>query len=168
MTYIFKGSLSDASSAVFENLRRASEGGEYADKRFSEAMISLVSVYDCVARNDVRHAGELKAFRGEAALVLAAHLRDFAGYVQEAIWRAEDSRDDEWYELCVRRSAIESVLSDHDLDIPADICELVCDLDNELRRVGLEQGRVPAPFIPLGIPSSHWWWEYPHHIVLEK
>jgi hypothetical protein len=64
--------------------------------------------------------------------------------------------------LCKRRSVIQ-ILLDHygDTPIAAMIdAKCVAQLDDELRRVGKEQGPVPADDVPT-LPASHWWWHYP-------
>jgi hypothetical protein len=84
-------------------------------------------------------------------------------YTDVALFLAEGANEYEWYELCMRRSVIQSLLDDYAgtpiaaLVDPTD----VADLDVELRRVGVEQGPVLEQFVPKGLPDSHWWWHYP-------
>jgi hypothetical protein len=86
-----------------------------------------------------------------------------AVYTALATILAEGANDNEWYELCMRRSVIQVLLDDctgtpvaESID-PVEVAEL----DVELRRVGMDQGPVPEQFVPKGLPDSHWWWKYP-------
>jgi hypothetical protein len=162
MTYLFRGTFEQIVEGFHENLDRAREPAPYAEKAFLDAMVGLVRIYDWRARTPpADHAG-LDRFRRESAAKLATYARDIAGYVQEATWLAE-AADDDWYELCVRRSAIQSLLDDY-AETPAVAAigrDDLAALDAELRRVGAEQGPVPDEFIPKGMPETHWWWRYP-------
>ena len=63
----------------------------------------------------------------------------------------------------MRRSVIQVLLDDYSGTPVAAFIDLneVRDLDQELRKLGLEQGPVSEGDIPYGIPPSHWWWRYP-------
>lgn len=86
-----------------------------------------------------------------------------AAYPAITLNHAEAAGEDEWNKLCLRRSAIQTLIDDYAgtpiaaLIDPAEVAEL----DEEMRRVGNEYGPVPNPFVPKGIPESHWWWSYP-------
>lgn len=71
----------------------------------------------------------------------------------------------EWYELSMRRSAIQSLLDDYQGTPVAALINLddIVQLDEELRRLGQndEQGPVDENAIPRGLPETHWWWRYP-------
>jgi hypothetical protein len=78
---------------------------------------------------------------------------------------AEGANEDYWYELSIRRSAIQLAIDEYPGPPVADQIkpEDVEELDAELRRVGQfdEQGPVDPAYIPHGLPASHWWWHYP-------
>jgi hypothetical protein len=163
MTYVFSGTPEENMAAVFEHIGGARAGGVHADSYFRDALISLVRLYDSIAQTSPVAPERLQRFRRESGESLASFGNKITAYVQRAIILAEGANDDEWYELCMRRSAIQSLLDDYTglpvaaLVDPSD----VLDLDAEMRRVGAEQGPVPEAFVPKGLPESHWWWRYP-------
>lgn len=163
MTYIFSGTPEDMMAAVLKDLEKSAEGGPSADAYFDRALVSLVGLYDRQAQAGPADPERLKRFRLESSRALAGFGRKVTAYVTETAIIAETANDDEWYELCMRRSAIQSLLDDYaDTPVAAlvDLSE-VADLDAELRAVGEQHGPVPEPFVPRGLPDSHWWWRYP-------
>jgi hypothetical protein len=105
---------------------------------------------------------EVERFREESGAFLAALGPDVNVYVQIAISLAEGASDNECYELCMRRSVIQSLLEDYaGTPVPGLIDPVdLADLDTEMRRVGEQQGPVPTEWVPRGLPGSHWWWTY--------
>jgi hypothetical protein len=160
MTYVLRGDPDDAMASFFNHVRNARNGGPKADREFRLALISLVEVYNQAARID---PARLEQFRRESGEALASLGNRVAAYVLKTIFLAEDAREDEWYELAMRRSVIQ-LLSDEYVGTrvaaqidPAEITAL----DLELRRVGKEQGPIPEPYVPKSLPGSHWWWHFP-------
>jgi hypothetical protein len=117
----------------------------------------LVGVYSQKDRADPE---ELRRFRRESAAALADFENGLSAFADLTIFLAEGARDDDWYELCVRRSAIQFVLDEYGgTPVAAQIEPAdVADLDVEMRRLGNEYGPVPQQFVPTGIPECHWWW----------
>jgi hypothetical protein len=163
MSYLFSGTAEDMMRALFDRLKRAREGGPNEDKEFRQALICLVGLFDRLAQADGVDARRLHEFWHDACEALTAWHESIARYVHRTLTLAEGANDEEWYELCMRRSVIQ-LLMDHcaGADPGASIdSDLVADLDEELRRVGLDQGPMPKDSIPKGLPESHWWWDYP-------
>ncbi len=149
-------------AGFFELMRRSKEGGPNEDTYYRIAMICLVGLYDRQAEGGPADPERLRRFRKESGELLAALDGDISAYVQIAISLAQSANDNEWYELCMRRSVIQSLLDDYaDTPVPELIDPVdLADLDTELRRVGKEQGPIPAEFVPKGLPGHHWWWSY--------
>ena len=86
-------------------------------------------------------------------------------YILKALFLAEGANENEWYELSMRRSAIQSLIDDYQGTSVAAIINLddVAQLDEELRRLGQndEQGPADENAIPRGLLETHWWWRYP-------
>ena len=162
MTYVFRRDPDDAMASFFNHVRHVHKGELNADREFRLALISLVEVYTQAAQID---PARLQQFRRESGEALASFGNRVAAYLLKTVFLAEDAREDEWYELAMRRSVIQ-LLSDEYVGTrvaaqidPAEVAEL----DAELRRVGKEQGPVPEPYVPKSLPGSHWWWHFPPH-----
>lgn len=164
MTYIFSGHPDEMMDAFFHRLKQAQAGGPNADREFRQALICLVGLSDRLAQAGAVETQRLQQFWHDACDALIGFSNNVAVYPQRALILAEGANDDEWYELCMRRSVIQLLIEHCDgiavgaLIDPAGVAAL----DTELRRVGQEQGPVPEPFVPQGLPDSHWWWRYPH------
>lgn len=163
MTYIFEGTPEEAMDGFFLLLEASQEGGPNADKYYRKAFVELVALYDRQAAMGPADPDRLARFRKESGEVLAGLGWKLNLYVQLTLNDAEGANDNEWYGLCIRRSVIQSLLDDYPgtsipgLIDPSDLA----DLDAELKRVGLDQGPIPAEWIPKGLPETHWWWTYP-------
>jgi hypothetical protein len=163
MTYQFGGTPEEQMRAFFDHLARAREPGPNADREFREALVCLVGFFDRQAHATPVATEQLRQFWHDACRELEGFARQVAVYAQTTFAIAEGANDDEWYELCLRRSVIQLLVEQCGVTAaggaiqPGDLAEL----DMDLRRIGREQGPVPEPFIPKGLPDSHWWWRYP-------
>lgn len=72
---------------------------------------------------------------------------------------AQDGHEEDHFEACRNRSAMQYLLDDHgavpDLDTIREDVEL---LDEELRRMCESYGPISDEHQPRGLPASHWWW----------
>ena len=163
MTYSFHGTVDEMTASILEDLRKAALGGQDSDAYFRRALISLVGQYDRQALQGPADPQQLEHRRHQLCEALSGFLNKIAAYTALATILAEGANDDEWYELCVRRSAIQALLDECAGTLVAKSIDAteVAEFDAELRRVGLEQGPVPKECVPRGLPGSHWWWQYP-------
>ena len=163
MTYSFEGTPQDVMSSFSHAAEAARKGDVYAEGEWLHLMRCLVGLYDRQAVAGRIDPEVLRRFRRESAEILASFEWDLNSYVRLATYLAEGANEDEWYELCWRRSAIQSLLEDYAGTRVLDFIYRgeVVDLDLELCRVGAEQGPVPDKYVPKGLPESHWWWSYP-------
>jgi hypothetical protein len=165
MTYIIDGSPEQAMSAFFEHLQLAQAEGPQAESESRSAMVSLVRVLDRQATVGSVSSAQLHQFRLRSGDALAKS-NIVPAYVLRTLFLAEGANDNQWYELSMRRSAIQSLLDDYsDTAVGALVDpEHVGQLDDELRRLGQadEQGPIDECHIPKGLPASHWWWRYPN------
>jgi hypothetical protein len=166
VTYIFNNP-DDTMAWFFKYVRSAREGGPYLEREYRLALICLVGVY---SQKDQIDPEQLRRFRNESAVALASFENRISAFPDVTTFLAEGAQDGEWYELCMRRSAIQLLIDEYAgtpvaaLIDPADVAAL----DVELRRVGKEYGPVPDPFVPKGLPDSHWWWFFPANEEGEK
>jgi hypothetical protein len=161
MTYVFRGTADDHIKRFFDHVERARQSRERADTEVPAALAELVGIVDRQAQAEPVPTERLDEFWRTACEALNAFPDDMSAYAQIALVLAEGANDNEWYELCLRRSAIQ-LLSDHCPPVAAAIDRAdLSDLDEEMRRVGLDQGPAAEEFIPRGLPDSHWWWHYP-------
>jgi len=165
MTYILDGTPEQAMNAFFEHLRLAHAGGLDAERESRAALVSLVRLYDRQAVVGPVSPEHLQQFRKDSAAALASS-NLVPAYVLKALFLAESANDNQWYELSMRRSAIQSLLEDYRGTPVAALIKLddVAQLDEELRSLGQndEQGPVDESAIPRGLPETHWWWRYPN------
>jgi hypothetical protein len=126
-------------------------------------LIALVDLHTHQAQMRSVNREVIQRFQQESLDALMNFPAEIESYSDIALFLSEGANDDEWYELCMRRSVIQILLDEYAgtplaaLIDPSD----VADLDLELRRVGIEQGPIPDPFVPDNLPNSHWWWHYP-------
>jgi hypothetical protein len=164
MVYILDGTAEQAMTAFFAHLQRANAGEPGADNELRDAMASLVWLHDRQAAVGPVAPERLAQFRRESAEALA-RTNAVQTYVLRALFLAEGTNDNQWYELSMRRSVIQSLLDDYAGTPIPDLIERedVAELDEELRRIGQddEQGVTEERFYPRGLPDSHWWWRYP-------
>lgn len=150
-------------SAFFDHLARARERGPRARVHLHHGLVCLIGVHERQARLGPVDAQRLSEFRRRSAGVLADLENDLPAYVERTVDLAEQARDQEWYQLCVRRSVIQFVWDDYSGTPAAALvsAEEVAHLDDAMRRVGTEQGPVGEKGLLRGVPAAHWWWRYP-------
>lgn len=163
MTYLFSGTPVEMMSACLRHLERAKTGGPNADPEFRQALICLVGLSDRQAYVGAPDPQQLREFWQNFCEALLTFGNKVAAYILKAIFLAEGANEDEWYELCMRRTVIQLLISNCSETAISNQIDLadVADLDVELLKVGKEQGPIPEPFIPKGLPDSYWWWHYP-------
>lgn len=161
--FYFRGTTEDLIASMQNDFSRASESGRGGDGYFNRALASLVGLVDRQAELGPIEPRRLKIIREQVYEKLLSLGDKLSVYVPKAVTLVE-SRPDLWYEICIRRSAIQLLLDDYPgtpltaLIEPADIVEL----DTEMRQVGAGEGPVPEDKIPKGLPLNHWWWTYPN------
>jgi hypothetical protein len=164
MTYLLDGTPEQAMTAFFDHIRRANANGPDEERELDDAMMSLVRLYDRQAQVGAVAPERLERFRRESAEALTSS-NAVPTYVLRALFLAEGVNEDQWYELSMRRSAIQSLLDDYAGTRVPELVDRdqVAELDEHLRRLGQddEQGPVEERFIPKGLPATHWWWRYP-------
>lgn len=151
--------------AFLNNIHTADKGGIQADLAFRDALVSLVGLYDCLGENfaDFKGSSQMQQFRAKSSAELVMFEQKLRAYSTITLFMAEEAAEDEWYQLCMRRSIIQILMDDYAGTPVAEFIDIddVSDLDHELRRVGLEQGPILEKHIPAGLSESHWWWRYP-------
>lgn len=161
MTYTFTTTPAAAIARFWERIRLARQGGHTTDAAVRRALIDLVE--RACLRGQPHPTPPDPTFHQASLTALLEFSGELAPYANIALFMAEGAREDDWYELCMRRSVIQVLWDDYAgtpvaaLISPAD----VADLDGELRRVGAEYGPMPAAGVPAGLPAHHWWWHYP-------
>jgi hypothetical protein len=163
MTYVFEGTPDDQMKGFFDRLAQVKQQGPYVSDEFREAMASLVGLLDRQARLGTMTPERVERFWGEACDALSGVAADATAYVHFTLITADDANDDEWYDLCIRRTAIELVREHCPFLEPAleQAGLSIAEIDAELRRVGEDQGPVASEYVPAGMPDSHWWWKHP-------
>ena len=163
MTYTFTGDSDAVMASILRNARTATEDRPDADGYLRNALIGLVGLYDRQAEQGPVGPDRLAEFRrdsGEAFAQVPGPIRAFAWAAQDL---AEQEEEGDWYEISMRRSALQSLMDDY-AGTPADgivETEDIEELDEVLRRVGPNQPPVPPEFVPRGLPEHHWWWRLP-------
>ncbi|HEY0195159.1 MAG TPA: hypothetical protein VGC42_28790 [Kofleriaceae bacterium] len=163
---MYRGSSEGAIAAFFEhaNVAMTSSDAARVEQAFRDAMEQLVLLHHYQAVHGPLSAERLAEFRRQSAPLLATspHL---GAYIWRAQFLAEGANENYWYELSMRRSAIQLAIDDYPGWPVADQIKLddVDALDTELRRVGQfdEQGPIDPAYIPHDLPANHWWWHYP-------
>jgi hypothetical protein len=160
--YIFSTTPEEAIALFWANIARARQDAG-ADWSFRRALVALVELACLPGQTPPTTPEPSDQFRQESAEALLAFRAKLGAYSDIALYTAEGAREDDWYELCIRRSVIQVLWDDYAgtpvaaLITPAD----VADLDGELQRVGAEYGPMPVEGVPAGLPAHHWWWRYP-------
>jgi hypothetical protein len=162
MAYFFPAPVSDQIAYFRRSLEGLRAGGTWAGAYLHDTILALLAVESAAAR-DHAPLDVVTGFRTEAAAALAPLAAQIRSYVELVADEAETAGDDAWAELCGKRSAIELLRTLY-ADTPA-VADLepadVARLDDEMRRVGQEQGPLEAAWRVPGMPASHWWWWYP-------
>jgi hypothetical protein len=163
---IYTATREQAMAAFFDHARAAVAAADPAtvEIEFRQAMTSLVVLHHAQAVQGALPASELDQFRRDSVPLLATP-KQLASFILRAHFLAEGANDNQWYELSMRRSAIQIAIDDYPGSPVADVIltEDVEELDSELRALGQadEQGPIDPAYIPQGLPASHWWWHYP-------
>lgn len=163
---VYRGTSEAAIAAFLEyaNVAMTSTDKERIEHAFRDAMEQIVLLHHYQAVHGPLPSDQLAEFHRRSAPLLATspHL---GAYVWRAQFLAEGANENYWYELSMRRSALQFAIDDYPGPPVADQINAddVDQLDEELRRVGQfdEQGPIDPAYIPHGLPSSHWWWHYP-------
>lgn len=160
--YIFDGPADAMMLGFFAHLAKATGGGPYTMANLHDAMVDLVGLEVALARDGGTDADALTRFRAGAGTALLDSATLVGGYLYLAADAAEETSEPdwpEWYDFCIRRSAIELIRA----WFPAaattafDPDDLVR-LDRELRRLAPKQEPLPEHLVPRGLPIGHWWW----------
>src|SRR5512140_106611 len=112
MTCVLDGTPDQAMVAFFDHLRLAKAGGPDAEREAQNAFVSLVRLYDRQAIVGPLTPERLQQFRKESSDALAGS-NMVPAYVLKTLFLAEGANENEWYELSMRRSAIQSLLADY-------------------------------------------------------
>ena len=165
-TSVYRGTSEGAIAVFLEqaNIAMTSSDKDLVARTFRNAMEQLVLLHHYQAAHGPLPDERLAEFRRQSAPLLATspHL---GAYIWRAQFLAEGANENYWYELSMRRSAIQFAIDDYPGPPVADEIDSgdIEELDTELRRLGQddEQGPIDPLFIPHGLPASHWWWHYP-------
>lgn len=163
---VYTATREQAIAAFFDHARAAVAATDPAisEVEFRRAMRSLVLLQHAQAVHGALPPAQLAQFRRDSAPFLATSTQ-LAAFILRAQFLAEGANDNQWYELAMRRSAIQIAIDDYPGSPVADVIlkDDVEDLDRELRQLGQndEQGPIDPAYIPQGLPDSHWWWHYP-------
>lgn len=163
--YIFDKSPQENINTFMERIKFAQNDANYQRFSFDEAVRYLIGLYDSMAdeHSDFKNSTELRVFYKESSKELITLWRDLNAFADITCFMAEGANDNEWYELCIRRSILYILVNDYKDTEVMKYIELndIEELDIELKRVGLEQGPIREDFIPRGLSKEHWWWYYP-------
>jgi hypothetical protein len=160
--YIFDGPARAMMDAFFVHLAKAQAGGVYATAYLHDAMVDLIGLQVAISRDGIDDPAALERFRADAGAAMLGATTLVRGYLYLAADEAEEAGEPDWYQFCIRRSAIELVRRDFPeiagrIFDPDDLVRL----DTELRRLGPNQEALPPHMIPAGLPPGHWWWRPP-------
>jgi hypothetical protein len=163
LTYVFTGDNDAVMASILRNARTATADRPDADGYLRNALIGLVGLYDRQAEYGPIDPDVMARFReesGEAFARVPGPIRAFAWTAQDV---AEQEEEGDWYEVSMRRSALQSLRDDYAGTPAAGVTEEedIDELDEVLRRVGPNQAPVPPEFVPRGLPEHHWWWSLP-------
>lgn len=148
-------------AGFFGSIAVARQGGIDSYPALRDALASLIGLE--VARTRVGFdEARLAAFYREVATLLSTMTDDlqyFAEHLADDAEQATDCAEADWYDLCLRRSMVELVLTAAESPAAQTINpDDVERADRELRRLGGAQVEpLPARLVPPGL-SSHWWW----------
>jgi hypothetical protein len=165
-TSVYRGTSEGAIAAFLEhaNVAMTSSDKHLEARAFGDAMKQLVLLHHYQAVQGPLPAERIAEFRRQSEPMLAVPF-SLDLYIALAESLAQGANENYWYELSMRRSAIQFVIDDYPGPPVADQLdpETLADLDTELRRLGQddEQGPIAPAYIPQGLPDSHWWWHYP-------
>ncbi|MFF2325505.1 MULTISPECIES: hypothetical protein [unclassified Streptomyces] len=79
--------------------------------------------------------------------------------IEPLLWGATQ---DDWYQACIRRSAIQVFIDEIDQDVDHAILnrDFVDECDDEFREAASDAEQLPPSAIP-DISLTHWWWTAP-------
>jgi hypothetical protein len=163
MTYIFSGTPRDMMRAILDDLAKAGEDRPDAEGYLRRGLASLVGLHDREAEHDEADPVAADEFHRRSADAIAALGNRIPAYVMGTLFDAEAAEEDDWYDLSIRRSAIQYLLDDYaDTPVAGLVQEAdVPELDAQLRRIAPDQAAVPEQLVPRGLPAGHWWWRLP-------
>lgn len=163
MTYQFSGTPNSIMDSCLAHLREAGSTDPDGQAYLRLALAELVGLHHLGALAGGIDTERLRAFRRDSLAWLLGMAERVSFYLNETLIQAEDANNDEWPSLCMSRSVIQCLLDDYvGTPIPSLFqADDLADLDETLRRVGEQQGPLPADQRIHGLPASHWWWRYP-------
>ena len=164
MSYEFRGSSEELMANCLADLATAASGdGANEAAHFRRALVALVGLHHLQAASGPVSAERMRAFREQSLQSLLGQRTRVRQYYDKALDLAEIADEGDWPELCMRRSVVQCLLEDFaDTPLAGWIsADEIAGLDEEMMRVGDEQGPVDAGRVPGGLPLSHWWWHYP-------
>ena len=126
-------------------------------------LVELRSRESACETPDAATRAEFRRIAGSAIANLGGEVPGFASAARAELKRA---RDEDWYWVALRRSALQLLLD----DFPGTgIAELLLEdgehdlekLDEQLRQFAREREPFLIRPAPSGLPDSHWWWQLP-------
>lgn len=162
----YTGTVEALMPRVLHYLEQSVAGGPQWERYLYHAMMGLVGLYDREAETGPAAPDAMRAFRAQSGELLERLGRRTNHFVIDALGLAQSSRDEGWAELCMSRSAIQSLLDDYPgtgVAALVDQDELE-ELDERLREIAPDQTPVPEADQPRGLPADHWWWPLPQQL----
>ncbi|MET8739898.1 hypothetical protein [Streptomyces sp. NPDC004728] len=131
---------------------------------FVESMKLLTSLAVCLNREpDSAWVAEgLSRLERGAHAIVSRHSTLLYKYligIDSLLWGATQ---DDWYQACIRRSAIQVLMDEIDRDADHRILnrDFVDECDDEFREAAPDAEKLPPSSIP-DVSPSHWWWTAP-------
>jgi hypothetical protein len=157
-------SILDTARADLRQLRARPEGTP-ADPLLADLLLDMYQLGLLIGGDPaLRDSPELHAFLDEAAPELMEEHVSLLFYPGSLIREFQRTwEQDEWEQLCRRRSALQFFLDlFEDTMLAPFIHEIEIDhLDEEIRDWGNREGFLSPSEIDPRIPHSHWWWWAP-------
>lgn len=105
---------------------------------------------------------ELPAFRSASRRLLLRQRPALSGYMalmETSLW---EGSQEGWYEVCIRRSAIQLVIDELEADTPTRLVEpqRIREDDEEMRETAPTVPALPPDIVP-PLSQTHWWWRAP-------
>ena len=167
MGYRFNLTLDEQLAYFAQSMRGSRLGGFDGGTYFFEAMFALVAIEAALARD--RDVDATARIRRDVAASLAPYGKQVSAYAQVVADEVDTGARETLAEHCARRSSLQYLLDEYgDGPVAASIAPAdVARFDEDLRRIVSEEEALPAIEVPLGIPSSHWWW-YPPYVPRDR